>query len=221
MPTKKKCKGCGKELTFTEENKPHGNHLNSSLKCKKYYDDGDKKLTAVTKIEKVEAKKSVGDKVEVKNETSYKTTDGNNNEKACEGGQKITFTKENVPHGNHLNSSLKCKKYYDGGDKKLTVITRIEKVEAKKSIEVEVKKDTSYKTADRNNNEKACEGCGQKITFTKENVPHGNHLGANIQCEKFYLKQKKAQLLQQLIDKIRSLKLLMKKPIFLYLPLFS
>ena len=147
MPTKKECKGCGKELTFTAENKPHGKHLNSSLKCKKYYDDGDKKLTAVTKIEKVEAKKSVEDKVEVKKDTSYKSTDGNNNEKACEGGQKITFT--------------------------------------------------------------------------KENVPHGKHLGANIQCEKFYLKQKKAQLLQQLIDKIRSLKLLMKKPIFLYLPLFS
>ena len=173
MPTKKECKGCGKELTFTAENKPHGKHLNSSLKCKKYYDDGDKKLTAVTKIEKVEAKKSVEDKVEV--------------------------------------------------DKKLTAVTKIEKVEAKKSVEdkVEVKKDTSYKSTDGNNNEKACEGCGQKITFTKENVPHGKHLGANIQCEKFYLKQKKAQLLQQLIDKIRSLKLLMKKPIFLYLPLFS
>ena len=189
MPTKKKCKGCGKELTFTAENKPHGNHLNSSLKCKKYYDDaGDKKLTAVAKIEKVEAKKSVEVKVEVKKDTSYKSTDG----------------------------------YYDDGDKKLTAVTKTEKVEAKKSVEDkdEVKKDTSYKSTDGNNNEKACEGCGQKITFTKENVPHGKHLGANIQCEKFYLKQKKAQLLQQLIDKIRSLKLLMKNQFSFICPYF-
>ena len=116
--------------------------------------------------------------------------------KKCNGcGKEFTFTEENKPHGNHLNSSLKCKKYYDDSDGKST-----EKVEAKKSVDV--KKDTSYKSTDVNNNEKACEGCGQKITFTKENVPHGNHLGANIQCEKFYLKQKKSQLLQKLIDKI-------------------
>ena len=144
--------------------------------------------------------------------------------KKCNGcGKEFTFTEENKPHGNHLNSSLKCKKYYDdAGDKKLTAVTKIEKVEAKKSVEDkdEVKKDTSYKSTDGNNNEKACEGCGQKITFTKENVPHGNHLGANIQCEKFYLKQKKAQLLQQLIDKIQSLKLLMKNQFSFICPYF-
>ena len=139
--------------------------------------------------------------------------------KKCKGcGKEFIFTEENKPHGNHLNSSLKCKKSYDGDDKKLTAIKKVEKVEAKKSVEMkdEVKKDTSYKSTDGNNNEKACEGCGQKITFTKENVPHGNHLGANIQCEKFYLKQKKSQLLQQLIDKIRCLSF-SEKPI--YLPL--
>ena len=52
MPTKKKCEGCGKEFSFTDEDKPHGNHLKSSLKCKKYYDDCDGNLTQNKQSEK-------------------------------------------------------------------------------------------------------------------------------------------------------------------------